>query len=140
MDSLTPVIENAFSNQTQSSTQSLDDLVEAHFQPIFALVDAYLENPNLSLKITETFFKVMRRHQLVSPVALYKMVVESVGFENCSCALLDTIPYPQATCWLLKELTGFRYQEIGWIMGMPVQQVKEHIAEARYLILEQVAS
>ncbi|MDH4225776.1 MAG: sigma-70 region 4 domain-containing protein [Deltaproteobacteria bacterium] len=118
-----------------ASQDYIESLVTHHFQPIYALVDAFLENPHLSLKLTETFFKIAEMEPPRSSEGLYRMVMESIDFQNCDCALLELLTFDTAACWLLKDLGGFRYGQIGDILGMSSTQVKENIAQARAVMM-----
>nr|WP_228508192.1 sigma-70 family RNA polymerase sigma factor [Herbiconiux sp. VKM Ac-1786] len=51
---------------------------------------------------------------------------------------LNRLPAEQQRCWLLREVGGYRYQEIAEALGLPVSTVRGLLARARQSLLREM--
>lgn len=54
-------------------------------------------------------------------------------------AALDELPWLQRSCWLLKEVEGLSYAEIGEALAIPVGSVRGHLHRGRRVLAERMA-
>jgi RNA polymerase sigma-70 factor (ECF subfamily) len=54
-------------------------------------------------------------------------------------AALDELPWLQRSCWLLKEVEGLSYAEIGEALAIPVGSVRGHLHRGRKVLAERMA-
>jgi RNA polymerase sigma-70 factor, ECF subfamily len=52
---------------------------------------------------------------------------------------LDELPWLQRSCWLLKEVEGLSYAEIGEALSIPVGSVRGHLHRGRRVLAERMA-
>lgn len=54
-------------------------------------------------------------------------------------AALNELPWPQRSAWLLREVEGLSYEEIGEALGLPVSSVRGLLARGRKTLAERMA-
>jgi hypothetical protein len=111
----------------------LENLAVAHYEQMYAVCHAFYDDPALCLTLTNQWF----REATTSPslVTVCRKAVDTLrrraGLELLvpSCGLMANLT------WLLKEVAGLRYAEIGEVLGMDFDEVKHTIASVREALL-----
>ena len=109
--------------------ESHDQVIANHFERLFVLFDTFNEDSKFSLLQTEGAFRSESFKKSPSAFTAYQWAVNRLSTTNSedgSPAALPTI-----LCFLLRELGGFGYTEIGEMVGTGHQEVARHIAAAR---------
>lgn len=112
---------------------ALESLAVAHYERMYALCHAFYDDPAVCMSLTNQWF----RESADSPsrVTVCRRAVDSLrhraGLELLvpSCGLMANLT------WLLKEVAGLRYAEIGEVLGMDFDEVKHTIAAVREELL-----
>jgi hypothetical protein len=121
---------------------SLDTLAVAHYEQVYALAHAFYDDPSSCLSLANQAFRDASSAPSLLTVChnLIALLSRRPGLE---------LPVPSHTllsnsAWLLKDVVGLRYAEIGEVLRMDTEQVKHEIAAVRETLLamtaEQVAA
>jgi hypothetical protein len=111
---------------------ALEALAVAHYEHVYALCHAFHADPAACLSLTNQVF----RDATTSPeyLTVCRQAVRAIArrpgeLPVPSCSLRANL------AWLLKEVTGLRYSEIGEVLGLELDQIKQTIAEVREALL-----
>jgi hypothetical protein len=112
---------------------ALESLAVDHYERMYALCHAFYDDPAVCMSLTNQWFTDSADSP--SQVTVCRKAVDSLrhraGLELLvpSCGLLANLT------WLLKEVAGLRYAEIGEVLGMDFDEVKHTIAAVREALL-----
>ena len=115
--------------------QDLETLVSEHFQPLYALVNFFVIDPEDSVRATESIFRTTAAREELTVASLYRNAVDQIVKAGHQCVLLSLMTHEVAMCWLLKELGNLRYDDIAAAMELEKTQVKINIASARSALI-----
>jgi len=112
---------------------SLDALAVARYEQVYAVCHAFHEDPAICLSLANQAFQAAAAAPELVTVSrnLAQLLSHRPGVE---------LPVPSHTllsnlAWLLKELMGLRYAEIGEALGMDTGRVRSEIAAVRETLL-----
>lgn len=114
---------------------TLEDLVTSHFNPVYTILNVFVEDPRTCLHFTEGVFRAMDLENDLTDKAVYRNMVKQIRRIPQKNQFLEGVPHENVVCWLLKETSDLRYAEIACLMGMDRVQVKLSIAEVRVQLL-----
>ena len=115
------------------------DFVAAHFEKLFLLFNVFFNDHATSAIHAERAFLAPDTKDNPNTFNLYQRAVDSVFRENPGSNCLTQLSTKTTLCFLLKELTDFRYVEIAELMGVDKNEVKNNIAAIRTELLKKAA-
>jgi len=136
-------MNSSFSQFNQEMTvlpiSTIEDLVSAHYEKVFSLLDTFFEDHRVSLEHTENAFRAMQNADKLNTHDLYQLAVDCIFQNYQEKQTTGGLPTGDAMCFLLKEVGRLRYNEIADITGYTREDVKLHIARARKVLIDRMA-
>lgn len=117
---------------TLAADHALEVLAITHYEQVYALCHTFHAEPAVCLSLTNQIFRdatTAPDFLTVCRNAVRALTHRPGELPVPSCSLLANL------AWLLKEVTGLRYGEIGEVLGLELDQIKHTIAEVREALL-----
>lgn len=140
----TPLLR-AYARRTLGSTDELDDVVQETFITAWDKLDALEDRAHvrawmmriLSRKCLDRL-RARRDHDDVTELEVAaptdgapERVAEARDREHAAEVALASLPEAQRRCWVMKELLGYRYEEIAEELDVPLSTVRGLLSRAR---------
>jgi len=110
-----------------------DEIIASHFERLFIFFDTFHEDSKLSLLQAESAFRSDAFQRSPTAFTAYQWAVDRLSTSGSCGGSISALP--TILCFLLRELGGFSYTEIGEMVGIDEMDVKRHIAAARHYLL-----
>lgn len=114
---------------------NLENLVSTHFNRAFMVVNVFVDDARACLDITENVFRTVDVNGELSEKAVYGALVDRIRNLQEKNQFLEGVAEETVLCWLVKETSRLRYDDIAGLMGLEHNQVKLNIAGVRGLLL-----
>jgi hypothetical protein len=118
---------------------SIEVLAFQNYERVYAFFNAFHDDPGLCLELVDKAFRDAEACDL-TPACIFAKAVARLNGQPGLKLPVWTVSYASNLAWLLKDIAGLRYSEIGQILGMGREEVKHRIAEARFEVLERLAA
>lgn len=126
-------------NTSASQPLSIEALASQNYERVYAFFNAFLDDPSLCLGLADKTFRDAVACDL-TPACIFAKAVARLNGQPGLELPVWTVSYASNLAWLLKDIAGLHYSEIGEILGMSREEVKHRIAEARFEVLERLAA
>lgn len=123
----------------QAQEPSIDVLAVRHYEQLYAFFNAFQEDAALCLELTNGTLRDAEACDLTT-VCVFTKAIARLSRQPGLTAPVATAPYESNLAWLLKDIGGLRYSEIGAILAISREEVKERIADVRFTVLERLAA
>ena len=131
---------NALMTQQQvAGQQSIESLAASNYEKVYAFFNAFLDDAAVCLDLADKAFRDAEECNLTT-ACLFTKAVARLNSQPGLESPVWTSSYESNLAWLLKDIAGLRYSEIGAILEMSRTEVKERIAEVRYTVLGHLAA
>jgi RNA polymerase sigma-70 factor (ECF subfamily) len=77
-------------------------------------------------------------HELADPKADPAGAAEVTSLDEALSKALSELPEDQRRCWMLREISGFGYQEIAEQLDLPVSTVRGLLARSRKTLVREM--
>jgi len=114
---------------------AVEALVTEHFERVYAMYEAFIEDAEESLELAEQTFRTVQYRNAVTPLELYEQVATTIRARRPAQALNGDVPSGAALCLLLREIAELDYDAVASVTGLPRPTVARYIAEARYKLI-----
>jgi hypothetical protein len=123
----------------QTQQPSIDVLAIRHYEQLYAFFNAFHDDAALCLDLTDKTFRDAQSCDL-STACIFSKAVARLSRQPGLAAPVATASYESNLAWLLKDVGGLRYAEIGQILEISHEEVKQRIADVRWTVLERLAA
>ena len=118
---------------------SIESQAVQHYERLYAFFNAFHDDPALCLEMVDNTLRAAASCDLTTACIFGKAVARLNSQPGMELPVW-TSSYESNLAWLLKDVGGLRYAEIGQILEMGHAEVKERIAEVRFTVLEHLAA
>ena len=122
-----------------SQQPSIDVLAVRHYEQLYAFFNAFHDDAALCLDLTTQTLRDAEACDLTT-VCVFSKAVARLSRQPGMSLPVEAASYEKNLAWLLKDVGGLRYSEIGMILHMSREAVKEAIADVRWHVLERLAA
>ena len=131
---------NATTMQNGSLAQlSIESQAAKHYEQLYAFFNAFHDDPALCLELVDQTLRAAESCDLTT-TCIFGKAVSRLNTQPGLELPVWTSSYESNLAWLLRDVGGLRYAEIGAILEMGHTEVKERIAEVRFTVLEHMAA
>ncbi|HEX7927512.1 MAG TPA: hypothetical protein VF678_07975 [bacterium] len=130
---------NATMQYGSAAQGSIELLAAKHYEQLYAFFNAFHDDPALCLDMVNTTLRAAESCDLTT-MCIFTKAVSQLNAQPGLELPVWTSSYESNLCWLLRDIGGLRYSEIGAILEMSREEVKQRIAEVRFTVLEHLAA
>jgi hypothetical protein len=112
-----------------------DGLIAACFDRAFLVFSLFVDDPRTCLDLSESVFRALQISGGSTEREFYGELVGCVRELPDKGQFLPGVASDSVLCWLLKDAADLSYAEIGAMMAMGREQVRDRIAEVRMALL-----
>jgi hypothetical protein len=114
---------------------TMDGLIAGYFDRAFLVFNLFEDDPRTCLQHAQGVFRSLNSRHGATERDFYGELVVGVRRLPRHNEFLPGIGADGVLCWLLKDSADFSYGEIGTLMELPREAVREHIADVRLALL-----
>jgi hypothetical protein len=123
----------------QTQQPSIDVLAIRHYEQLYAFFNAFHDNAARCLELADKTLRDAQSCDLTT-VCVFTKAVARLNRQPGMDLPVGTTSYESNLAWLLKDIGGLRYAEIGQILEIGSEEVKQRIADVRWTVLERLAA
>lgn len=132
---MTIALEQWNSRESSQNPAAYEQLVAEHFDHVFVMVNALIEDGRQAMKYADTVFRMLDPNEVHSPHQVYVFMSRFVGSLPEMPGLVRGMRMLPALCLLLREIVHFTYEEIAVILNLSRDEVKRYIFDARQALV-----